>query len=80
MPVNLDKKGGVARITIDWPPVNVLDIATMKELNTRLESIKGDPDVNIRQIVHSCPMDEYGLLDSLDNRMRPKDQEAIPRH
>ncbi len=47
MPVNLDKKDGVAKITIDRPPVNVLDIPTMKDLNAALESVKGDPDVNI---------------------------------
>jgi cyclohexa-1,5-dienecarbonyl-CoA hydratase len=47
MAVNVVKKDGVARITIDRPPVNVLDIPTMKELNTALESIKGDPDVNV---------------------------------
>lgn len=47
MPVNVVKKDGVARITIDKPPVNVLDIPTMKELNTALESVKGDPDVNV---------------------------------
>ncbi|MCK5429359.1 MAG: enoyl-CoA hydratase/isomerase family protein [Anaerolineales bacterium] len=47
MAVNVDKKDGVARITIDKPPVNVLDILTMKELNTALESVKGDSDVNV---------------------------------
>jgi len=47
MAVNIDKKDGVARITIDKPPVNVLDIPTMKELNMALESVKGDPDVNV---------------------------------
>jgi len=47
MPVNVVRKDGVAKITIDKPPVNVLDIATMKELNTALESVKDDPDVNV---------------------------------
>ena len=47
MPVNVVKKDGVARITIDKPPVNVLDIPTMKELNSALESVKDDADVNI---------------------------------
>jgi len=47
MPVNVVRKDGVAKITIDKPPVNVLDIVTMKELNTALESVKGDPDVNV---------------------------------
>ena len=47
MPVNVVKKDGVAKITIDKPPVNVLDIVTMKELNVALESVKGDPDVNV---------------------------------
>jgi len=47
MAVNVVKKDGVARITIDKPPVNVLDIATMKELNIALESVKGDSDVNV---------------------------------
>lgn len=51
MPVNLDKEGGVARITIDRPPLNVLDIATMNELNNALESVGGDPDVNVVVIV-----------------------------
>jgi cyclohexa-1,5-dienecarbonyl-CoA hydratase len=47
MGVNVVKKDGVARITIDRPPVNVLDIPTMKELNAALESIKDDPEVNV---------------------------------
>ncbi|MBT3363733.1 MAG: enoyl-CoA hydratase [Chloroflexi bacterium] len=47
MAVNVVKTGGVAKITIDRPPVNVLDIPTMKELNTALESVKDDPDVNV---------------------------------
>ncbi|MBW1972896.1 MAG: enoyl-CoA hydratase [Spirochaetes bacterium] len=37
-----EKKDGVARITINRPPYNVLDIPTMKEINFALEDIKSD--------------------------------------
>jgi len=47
MAVVVVKKDGVATITIDRPPVNVLDILTMKEINKALEGAKGDHDINV---------------------------------
>jgi cyclohexa-1,5-dienecarbonyl-CoA hydratase len=47
MGVTVDKKDGVAKIIIDRPPVNVLDISTMREINKALESVKDNPDVNV---------------------------------
>lgn len=38
---------GVARITLDHPPVNIMDIPTMKELNAALESLEGDDETKV---------------------------------
>jgi cyclohexa-1,5-dienecarbonyl-CoA hydratase len=37
-----EREGGVARITLDHPPVNIMDIPTMREINAALESLQGD--------------------------------------
>ncbi len=37
-------KGGVATITINRPPHNVLDIATMREINQALEEVRANQD------------------------------------
>jgi cyclohexa-1,5-dienecarbonyl-CoA hydratase len=37
-----DRQEGVARITLRHPPVNILDILTMKEIVAALESLQGD--------------------------------------
>jgi cyclohexa-1,5-dienecarbonyl-CoA hydratase len=47
MAVIVDTKEGVAKITIDRPPLNLLDISAMKELNRVFESIRGDSDINV---------------------------------
>ncbi len=41
------KDGGVARLTLNKPPVNVLDIAMMREINTALEGLAGDPAIKV---------------------------------
>jgi len=38
---------GVARLTLNKPPVNVLDIAMMREINTALEGLDDDPSVKV---------------------------------
>lgn len=43
----LEKKNGVARITLDRPPVNVLDIKTMVSFNSAIELIKADRDTKV---------------------------------
>ena len=47
MGVILKKEQGVARIIIDRPPVNVLDIATMSEINSSLEEAGADPSISV---------------------------------
>jgi len=38
----VDKRDGVVKLTIDRPPVNVLNIATMSEMTAALEKVKTD--------------------------------------
>lgn len=40
--LTLEKANGVARVTLDKPPVNVIDIALMRELNAVLQEIHAD--------------------------------------
>jgi cyclohexa-1,5-dienecarbonyl-CoA hydratase len=42
-----DKQDGVAKITLNKPPLNVLDIAMMREINTVLEGLGSDPSVKV---------------------------------
>jgi cyclohexa-1,5-dienecarbonyl-CoA hydratase len=42
-----EREGGVARITLNHPPVNIMDISTMKEINVALESLEGDGDTRV---------------------------------
>jgi cyclohexa-1,5-dienecarbonyl-CoA hydratase len=36
------REGGVAKITLNRPPVNIMDIPTMREMNVALESLRDD--------------------------------------
>jgi cyclohexa-1,5-dienecarbonyl-CoA hydratase len=38
---------GVAKITLDHPPVNIMDIPTMREMNQALESLQGDKESRV---------------------------------
>jgi cyclohexa-1,5-dienecarbonyl-CoA hydratase len=40
--IRLVKEGGVATLTLDKPPLNVLDIAMMREMNDALAGLEGD--------------------------------------
>jgi cyclohexa-1,5-dienecarbonyl-CoA hydratase len=42
-----EREGGVAKITLNHPPVNILDIATMRELNVALESLQDDRESKV---------------------------------
>jgi cyclohexa-1,5-dienecarbonyl-CoA hydratase len=42
-----EKRDGVARLTLNKPPLNVLNIAMMREINTALEGLDGDPSVKV---------------------------------
>ncbi|MCL0093649.1 enoyl-CoA hydratase/isomerase family protein [Dehalococcoidia bacterium] len=41
------KQGEMARITIDRPPVNVMTLNTIAELNQALEGLREDPEVKV---------------------------------
>ena len=45
--INIDIQDGIAKITINRPPLNVLDIATMKEINQALESINNNQAIKL---------------------------------
>jgi len=40
--INVDREGGIATITLAKPPLNVLDIAMMEEINEALADLEGD--------------------------------------
>ncbi len=42
-----EREGGVATITLNHPPVNIMDILTMKEMNGALESLQGDEETKV---------------------------------
>jgi cyclohexa-1,5-dienecarbonyl-CoA hydratase len=42
-----EREGGVATITLDHPPVNIMDIATMAEINAALEGLQGDEKTKV---------------------------------
>jgi len=45
--ITFEKRGGVARLTLNKPPLNVLDIAMMREINAALEEVGDDPGIKV---------------------------------
>lgn len=45
--VLLEKDGGLARLTLDHPPLNVLDIPMMEDMADVLGRLAADPDVSV---------------------------------
>lgn len=43
--IQVEREGAVARLTLARPPLNVLDIPALRELNAALESLPGPPQV-----------------------------------
>ena len=43
----LEKKEGVAKITINRPPYNIIDIETLEEMNQALAELKTDDEVKV---------------------------------
>lgn len=41
------REGGVARITLNHPPVNIMDIPTMGEIVVALEALEGDTETKV---------------------------------
>lgn len=48
--VVVEKRGGVARLTINRPPLNILDLATLRELKASVEAVAAGPDVRLVEI------------------------------
>jgi cyclohexa-1,5-dienecarbonyl-CoA hydratase len=42
-----EREGGIAKITLNHPPVNIMDIATMREINAALESLQDDRESKV---------------------------------
>ncbi|MFI1754257.1 enoyl-CoA hydratase/isomerase family protein [Streptomyces sp. NPDC020571] len=57
--LRVDVEGGVARIVLDNPPVNVLDATMMRELRTVLDDFRDD--ASIRVVVFSSADPEFFL-------------------
>lgn len=45
--IRFEVSDGVARLILNRPPLNVLNIAMMREINTALEGLNGDPSVKV---------------------------------
>ncbi|MGA9349706.1 MAG: enoyl-CoA hydratase-related protein [Anaerolineae bacterium] len=45
--IRFDVSDGVARLTLNKPPLNVLNIAMMREINAALEGLGDDPSVKV---------------------------------
>jgi cyclohexa-1,5-dienecarbonyl-CoA hydratase len=45
--IRFEKRDGAARLVLDKPPLNVLNIAMMREINTALESLSEDATVKV---------------------------------
>jgi cyclohexa-1,5-dienecarbonyl-CoA hydratase len=45
--IELEKEGGVAKITINRPPLNVLTLNTIKEMNAALKELREDSEVKV---------------------------------
>jgi cyclohexa-1,5-dienecarbonyl-CoA hydratase len=45
--IRFDVSDGVARLTLNKPPLNVLNIAMMREINSALEGLGDDPSVKV---------------------------------
>jgi cyclohexa-1,5-dienecarbonyl-CoA hydratase len=45
--IRFDVSDGLARLTLNKPPLNVLDIAMMREINAALEGLGDDPTVKV---------------------------------
>lgn len=45
--LSIEKSNGVARVTLDKPPVNVIDIALMRELSAALGEIRTDTTLKV---------------------------------
>jgi cyclohexa-1,5-dienecarbonyl-CoA hydratase len=45
--IRFDVSDGVARITLNKPPLNVLNIAMMREINAAIEEVGDDPGVKV---------------------------------
>jgi len=42
-----EREGGVVKITLNHPPVNIMDIPTMREVNAALESLQDDRESKV---------------------------------
>ncbi len=47
-----DVRGGVARLTLNRPPLNILNIAMMEEINSALDALKSKDDARLLVIDH----------------------------
>ncbi len=45
--IMFEREAGAVRITLNHPPVNIMDISTMKEINSALHSLQGDEESRV---------------------------------
>jgi cyclohexa-1,5-dienecarbonyl-CoA hydratase len=59
--VRLEREGGLGRLVLDRPPVNVLDIATMEAANRCLQSAAEDPSIRVLTVTGAGPAFSAGV-------------------
>jgi cyclohexa-1,5-dienecarbonyl-CoA hydratase len=55
MTVHLERRDRIATLTIDRPPLNILDLETIARLNEALATLAEDPDLQLLQIQGAGP-------------------------
>jgi enoyl-CoA hydratase/carnithine racemase len=81
--IKLEKKGHVAVITIDRPPVNVWNLATMLEFEEVVNAVETDPDVRVVVLTgggEKCFSAGFDVSDAANShKTSPKGQELWRR-
>ncbi|MDX1631530.1 MAG: enoyl-CoA hydratase/isomerase family protein [Thermoanaerobaculia bacterium] len=45
--IQIEREGRTARLTVDRPPLNILDLSSLEALDTTLEELAGDPELQV---------------------------------
>src|SRR5262245_5720162 len=78
--LRIEVAGGIARVTIDHPPINLFDAALMVELDRVSRELAEDPDVKVVVVDSADPEffiahADIGLIQQLPQEIAPLDAE-----
>ena len=68
---------GVARVTLDRPPLNILDIATIEELQRALACAQSEPDIKLLALGHQGKAFSAGV--AIEDHTRDKVPEMLDK-